>query len=225
MRIIARKTIEMKMITVPYLNSINEVEESSLTGFLEENGGRGVIESVNWSLEFPYHPITMFYVARTDKSLFISFFVRGNALRAVHSDDQKPVHEDSCVEFFCQIPANDYYANFEFNCIGTCSASRRKSRKEDVQPFCPDEMLTIKRYPSIGRKVFNEMSGHFKWDLTVEIPFALMGIDAFNLPEKILANFYKCADATENPHFVSWNPIKTENPDFHRPEFFGELLF
>jgi hypothetical protein len=38
------------------------------------------------------------------------------------------------------------------------------------------------------------------------------------------ANFYKCADNTRIPHYVSWNPIEVASPDFHRPEFFGELL-
>ena len=52
-----------------------------------------------------------------------------------------------------------------------------------------------------------------------------MGIDPNNLPEKLMGNFYKCADGTDSPHYVSWSPIKTEKPNFHCPEFFGELIF
>ncbi|HPH75320.1 MAG TPA: carbohydrate-binding family 9-like protein, partial [Bacteroidales bacterium] len=26
-------------------------------------------------------------------------------------------------------------------------------------------------------------------------------------------------------HFVTWNPVGTEKPDYHRPEFFGILKF
>ena len=215
----------MRLLQITALSILNDVHLDSMNEILEEDGGHGVITCVNWPNRYPYKPITQFDIARTDKSLFINFCVRGNMLRAVHTVDQKPVHEDSCVEFFCQIPGNDFYTNFEFNCIGTCSASKRKSRDIEVFPFSPEEMSTIKRYPSMGRKAFNEMSGSFEWYLTVEIPFALIGIIANNLPEKLLANFYKCADATENPHFVSWAPIKSENPDFHRPEFFAELLF
>jgi len=146
-------------------------------------------------------------------------------LKAVYSTDQSPVHEDSCVEFFCRLPENDFYTNFEFNCIGTCSASKRRARKTEVVPFNVSEMQTIKRFPSIGTKSFNELQGIFEWELTVEIPFKLIGIDPLNLPEKLWANFYKCADATDSPHYVSWNPVKTEKPDFHQPEFFGELYF
>ena len=42
---------------------------------------------------------------------------------------------------------------------------------------------------------------------------------------EIKANFYKCGDELQTPHFLSWNPIKIENPDFHRPDFFGTLEF
>ena len=35
----------------------------------------------------------------------------------------------------------------------------------------------------------------------------------------------KCGDDLTVPHFLSWNPIKTEKPDFHRPEFFGTVKF
>ena len=39
------------------------------------------------------------------------------------------------------------------------------------------------------------------------------------------ANFYKCGDDTTKPHYISWNPVKSINPDFHRPEHFGILNF
>jgi hypothetical protein len=86
-------------------------------------------------------------------------------------------------------------------------------------------MKTIERFPLIGRRAFKEIEGSFKWELTVKIPFALMGINSDHLPEKILGNFYKCADGTDSMHFVTWSPIKTEKTDFHRPDFFGVLIF
>ena len=39
------------------------------------------------------------------------------------------------------------------------------------------------------------------------------------------ANFYKCGDKTLQPHFLSWSPIHSEKPDFHRPEDFGIINF
>jgi hypothetical protein len=35
------------------------------------------------------------------------------------------------------------------------------------------------------------------------------------------ANFYKCADKTSHPHWVTWNPISATN--YHLPECFGTL--
>lgn len=37
------------------------------------------------------------------------------------------------------------------------------------------------------------------------------------------ANFYKCGDGLTVPHYLSWSPIVTEKPDFHRPEFFNQI--
>jgi len=39
------------------------------------------------------------------------------------------------------------------------------------------------------------------------------------------ANFYKCGDKLQTPHFLSWAPIDLPKPKFHCPEFFGELVF
>ena len=38
-------------------------------------------------------------------------------------------------------------------------------------------------------------------------------------------NLYKCGDNLSHPHFLSWRPIATEKPDFHRPEFFERVKF
>ncbi|MBR5570284.1 MAG: hypothetical protein IKW10_05250 [Oscillospiraceae bacterium] len=37
----------------------------------------------------------------------------------------------------------------------------------------------------------------------------------------IRANCYKCGDLTPKPHYLSWNPVTSPNPDFHRPQDFG----
>ena len=37
-------------------------------------------------------------------------------------------------------------------------------------------------------------------------------------------NFYRCGGKTD-PQFACWSPIEFPRPDFHRPEFFGELHF
>ena len=39
------------------------------------------------------------------------------------------------------------------------------------------------------------------------------------------ANFYKCADLTSKPHWLTWSVVDKPEPDFHVPEFFGTLVF
>ncbi len=59
------------------------------------------------------------------------------------------------------------------------------------------------------------------------IPIRLFApTDATSLSGKTYrGNFYKCAELSGKPHFVTWNPIRLEEPDFHRPDFFGEIEF
>lgn len=215
----------MKQIKILYNDALNDIELETASELMDGFGHRDLVENLNWKETYPYRPITLFNIARSKDSVFIKYSVRGSMLRAIYSNDLEPVNEDSCVEFFCKLPDSEYYMNFEFNCIGTCNASKRKSKTEGVVRYTLDELAQIKRYPSIGRRAFNEMEGMFEWELTVKIPFTLMGIDPNNLPEKLMGNFYKCADGTDSPHYVSWSPIKTEKPNFHCPEFFGELIF
>lgn len=215
----------MKQIKILYNDVLNDIELEAASELMDGFGHRDLVENLNWKETYPYRPITLFNIARSKDSVFIKYSVRGSMLRAIYSNDLEPVNEDSCVEFFCKLPDSEYYMNFEFNCIGTCNAAKRKNKAEGVVRYTLDELAQIKRYPSIGRRAFNEMEGMFEWELTVKIPFTLMGIDPNNLPEKLMGNFYKCADGTDSPHYVSWSPIKTEKPNFHCPEFFGELIF
>ncbi len=214
-----------KKLEIPFIPSLNNSGIEDAAAVLDDFGKKSAIDTLNWPEQYNYKPITSFKIGHSDDAVFIKYSVIGTMLKAVYTEDQSHVHEDSCVEFFCMPEGAEKYTNFEFNCIGTCSASSRKGRSEDVVPFSKEEMVEIERYPSIGNKPFTEMEGMFEWDLTVKIPMKLMGIDPENLPEKIRGNFYKCADDTESMHFVSWAPIQTENPDFHRPEFFGDLYF
>lgn len=213
----------MKRLTVPHLPELGQLPINEMYAVLDEHGARIPVEEVNWPSLFGYRPLTTVCLARAKDALFLLFQVHENCLRAVHTLDNQPVNEDSCVEFFVrQADSEDYY-NFEFNCIGTCKAARHHQCRENAVDFTTEQLSGIKRWSSSGKRAFNEMSGMFDWDLCVEIPFALMGIDADSLPPTLFGNFYKCGDKTEQPHYVSWNPIKTEHPDFHRPEFFGEL--
>jgi Carbohydrate-binding family 9 len=211
----------MKKLKVPFLPTLDVLDLSSVGFLMETKAHRESIDVINWE-QYPYKPVVAFDIARTDKNLYIRYFVRGNSLKAFYEMDGSPVYTDSCVEFFMKQVDDAEYYNFEFNCIGTCDASRRQSRDLKVS-LSGAEYASIRRYSSLEHTSFPEKRGVYSWELVVSIPFTVMGLDPANLPEKILGNFYKCADNTENPHFVSWNPIHLPQPNFHCPEFFGEI--
>lgn len=211
----------MKKLKVPYLKPLDVLDLSSINYVMEFKAHREYVDWINWE-EYPYQPVVAFDIARSATNLYIRFLVRESSLKAVYALDNSPVHQDSCVEFFMKKEEDSDYMNFEFNCLGTCDASRRKSR-EIKSSLSPDEYKSIRRRSSVKSESFAEISGICNWELLVCIPFTLMGLDPENLPEKIFGNFYKCADETTYPHYVSWSPIDMPSPNFHCPDFFGEI--
>ena len=91
--------------------------------------------------------------------------------------------------------------------------------------FGPEELSRIIRHTTLERKEYEENGSIYCWSNAIAIPFDLMGMDATALPASARANFYKCADKAAHPHYLSWNRIEIPSPDFHRPDFFGELIF
>ena len=181
------------------------------------------IDQVNWPDAFPEKPEVTVEVSNDHEALYLKWHVRGEQLRAVTTEDQGPVWEDSCVEFFCQVPGDAYYFNFECNCIGAMVGSRRKGRAEDVQALSPEEMGRIERKCTYPREAFEEKDGLFEWTVEEKIPLDLIFQRPIAKGQKLKANFYKCADKTKKPHFLSWQPIPLPKPDFHCPQFFGEI--
>lgn len=215
---------EPKRLEIPYIASLDSVSDPEvIINTLDREAPRRNIESVNWADRFPYHPLTTFAIAHTKDMIYIDFFVRCNYLRAENYSNQSPVSEDSCVEFFVEPNGELPYWNFEFNCIGTVNASVRSKRSEPTR-LTDGQIAAIQRYPSCGTRPFRELEGLFSWNLLVGIPLSLIGLKYEGKPIAMRGNFYKCASAASQPHFLSWNPIESEQPDFHRPDCFGELI-
>lgn len=209
-------------LTVPYIPELDNLSSEEIIHKLDDFGERRTIDCLNWQSQFPYRPLTSVAVAHSGTHIYIDFFVRCNYLRAVNFENNSSVHQDSCVEFFvCPTGELPYY-NFEFNCIGTAHAACRLNR-HDGTPLTDEQLGRIKRFASCGSKPFQELEGLFSWNLLVAIPLDLMDLKYEGLPLHMRGNFYKCADLTAAPHFLSWAPIDTPDPDFHRPEFFADI--
>lgn len=214
---------EEYVLNVPFVEGLDAMSMASVADYMELHLKKVGINCVNWEDKYPYHPITVFSMAYSDKFLYVNYFVRCNYLRAVNYKNNSPVAEDSCVEFFMQTPGSEEYWNFEFNCIGAINASHRKDRKHPIR-LTDMELATVKRYATCGNNPFQELEGIFNWGLAIAIPFELIGVDVSKRPIEMKGNLYKCASATSMPHYLSWALIKTDKPDFHRPEYFGKII-
>ncbi len=182
--------------------------------------GIGVL---NWA-EFDYRPAVAFAMGYGGGDLCIRFSVEEDAVLAEKTEVNASVCEDSCVEMFIA-PQSDAYFNFEFNGIGTMLVGHGRGR-EDLEPLDPGIIGSIRRCSSLGSAPFPERRERTAWQLTAAIPLTILGLSEAELAgHTCRANFYKCGDRLSKPHYVSWNPVGTPFPDFHRPEYFGRVCF
>lgn len=212
----------MKRATITRHDELDGLTLQAVGEWQEEHASKLILDAVNWPEVAPYQPLATVAMSYSKSHLFLHFFVHSLDLRAVNVAPLSPVADDSCVEFFMQLPDSDEYWNFEFNCIGAVNASHRVERPKPTR-LTAEEIATIGRLGSCGTEPFEEKAGVHDWTLTASIPFSLIGVDEDSLPERIRANFYCCGGKTAHPHYLSWNAIELEKPNFHAPQFFGEL--
>jgi hypothetical protein len=212
----------MKHLSVPYIH----IGETSAIGEISsklDDVHQEIIHNSPWTA-FPYKPEVAFAMAHGDNGVFLKFFVEEKYLRAIYSEPNQPVYKDSCVEFFVSFGDEREYYNFEFNCAGTCLLSFGNERTN--REMTSSELIRSIAFQSSIKPATNR-DANVGWELTVAIPFAAFQYHQVNSMKgkKCRANFYKCGDDLPEPHFLAWNTIQTEEPDFHRPEFFGTVEF
>lgn len=213
----------LKMI-VPKVKPYNASTLKEAEKTLEAHGLLQTIDILNWK-KYRYKPDLKFRIAHTGDEILLKYYVHEKYIRAVETRTHGEVYKDSTVEFFISLDGSNYY-NFEFNCIGTIHLAYGPGRG-DRKFVSPEIAERIEIESTLGELSFEEKKGDFKWEMMIRIPLASFEFDdlsSFN-GLKATGNFYKCGDETTEPHFVTWNPVKTENPDYHRPEFFGDIKF
>ena len=146
------------------------------------------------------------------------------AERNIRAEERPPLGmpcRDSCLEFFfCPEEGDERYFNLEFSPSGCIYVGFGRSRTEHSRLLVngAEELFAPRiKYTADG------------WEIFFRVPFAFIRTfcPAFSpLPGKsIRANFYKCGDETPAPHYLAWNRVESETPDFHRPQDFGLLTF
>lgn len=173
-----------------------------------------------------YKPEVEVKICYSNEFLFAYFKVYEKEITATYTEINDPVHKDSCVELFINLfpDITDKYFNFEVNAIGTMhvgfgAIGNRASLTEY-------EIKEIEIYSTI-KSPLNGLHGSEYWETFYKIP-----IDVFEKHYKLKfkaaeakGNFYKCGDNAKYEHYGVWNKIDSEKPNFHLPNYFGELIF
>jgi len=214
----------MKKLVIKKIEYNNQIKLEQASHLLESLTKTNPIKTINWEA-FPYCPDLKFRIAHTGTEIWIKFYVKEKNILAQETRTNGDVYKDSTVEFFISVDKKNYY-NFEFNCIGTIHIGYGPGRGNRT-PITPEIAEKIEITSSLGKQPFAEKQGFFEWEMMIRIPLVTFEHDKLKTFNglKAAANFYKCGDETSDPHFITWNPIKTETPDYHRPEFFGDLDF
>ena len=182
------------------------------------------LSCLNWPDAFPYMPEVRYAIAHSGDVLYIHYKVCEDSVKGEFDADFSNVWEDSCCELFISPSDDGKYYNLECNCIGAlyfCVGEGRSERRRIPETL----MACIDRYSSFGRRSIGRRCGLQCWELALKVPAAAFFEHDIKMAGAAMkANIYKCGK-TEHNHFVSCFPITTENPDFHRPEFFGNIIF
>lgn len=147
-------------------------------------------------------------IVNTGRGLLVRFETDEQHLLAEKTQPHTFVCQDSCMEFFFRTPNTMQYINLEINPIGTIYADF------DQKPLAVDARM-LNLVSQIGGGV---------WLLQYEVPFSLMETCFCEIGNSLCANFYKCGDHTDHPHYACWNPLDVTNFSFHQPQYFGELI-
>ena len=210
---------DMKTFKAQYIPQVETLSDEQLRQTLSSVEPQA-IDCVNWPAEFPYAPSVTFKLGYSDKALAILFDVNEDHVRGAAMENNGPVWEDSCVEFFIMTADGEHYINIEMNCIGTVLAARRTCR-HDAKHFDAEKMSAIRHFTSLPHEAIDSRAEGQSWWGAEVITFETLGFS--ERPERLRANLYKCGDKCDKVHFLSWSPIGLPNPDFHCPQFFGVI--
>jgi hypothetical protein len=179
-------------------------------------------------LDNDYRPLVEVRLCCSHQNLYVHFDVFEAMVRVRYTQFQDPVYKDSCVEMFIDpFPEKRVgYINVETNAAGAMLVAIGPDRSRRT-PILQADLDGFEIISSIKGPISGYHGAEF-WTLAYRLPLSLFEkhYGAKIKPgQSARANFYKCGDETATPHFGAWSPVQTLRPDFHRPEFFGHLVF
>ncbi len=174
------------------------------------------VANYNWE-EYKNIPHTEARMLWSNLGVHVLMKTDDKPIIATETRQNGDVYKDTCMELFiCPNINDERYINFEFNAFGTNYFSVRWSR-DNVDEY--ESTKYGKGDFSVQTKVTEN-----EWTLMFTIPFAVVD-DIFGSHTDVMrGNIYKCVESLEPMHFASYYPVIAPQPDFHRPECFGEFV-
>jgi hypothetical protein len=212
----------MSLLKVPYLPNIHNGNAALNSANLFSQAKPIKLNYEPWPSAFDRPEVT-FNIGYSDDAIFLAFCVKEKHFRAIYQHTNEPVYKDSCVEFFIGFDEDETYYNFEFNAIGAALVGYGLPGNRELLPA----LLISDIKSSASNRTVQGDSLSFEWELRLTIPFSLFYKHAISTlkGKTYRANFYKCGDELPEPHFLCWNNIIADKPDFHLPQYFGALIF
>ena len=165
-----------------------------------------------------------------DAAIYVQFQCEDKHIYSEAAELNGDVYKDSCVELFASVEpeAGPDYFNFEANCCGVFHlgfGAARQGRKLVTAALA----ARVDVASSEAGPTRDESPDDARWWLAARLPFDLLSEFAGRsvspkAGDYWMANFYRCGGKTDE-QYACWNPIIASQPDFHRPECFGPLVF
>ena len=173
-----------------------------------------VLEYV-WADHNPSPYITKAQMVHSDKGITVRLSTNEWPLRVTAMEFNGTICNDSCMEFFF-IPNMDdpEYINVEMNPAAIALTAKGPDRGSRPRLDIHGENVRIESL----------VKGEWGWSVMADISYDFLLKHYSHCDKTMRANFYKCGNLTVRPHYSTWNPIPTEGPDYHRPEFFGKII-
>ena len=181
-----------------------------------------IVEISNNTWNYPYAPRTTAQMTYCkDKGIIVRLTCYEKEPFTRYNKPYDPVYTDSCMECFfnlCPETSKDYI-NLETNANGAYIFSYGPGRgdvRTHILPklgIAPEVKITRNEDCWIADIIIGNDALH-----------AVYGEFEIKEGHVFKGNFYKCGQDGDNPHFVTWSKIDTPKPDFHRPEYFGDII-
>ena len=211
-----------KVTCIPFFKGKLQSDFNKLELFLDSLHQQK-LKASHWT-DLKIIPKASFVMCYTPDSVCLKYDISEPYFKADYRHTNDPVSEDSCVELFISFGEDVNYYNLEFNALGTCLAAYGSGRNDRQR--LPEELIAGIQHVQAW-KVYIPEHNNYQWTLTLNIPlqvFCYSNLSSLD-GSTARANVYKCGDQLIEPHYLMWNDIKTDQPDYHQPEYFRKISF